>query len=166
VRNAIDLAHAFGVAQPRVAILAAVETINPHMPATLDAGALCKMADRGQIEGAILDGPLAFDNAVSAAAARTKGIVSEVAGAADILVVPDLESGNMLPSSSCTWAARSARESSSGRACPSCSRAGRSARVAHRVVRGGAGSSTPAGAGAVAGPGGAAIEALGNSREE
>jgi phosphate acetyltransferase/phosphate butyryltransferase len=96
VRNAVDLAHAFGVAQPRVAILAAVETINPHMPATLDAGALCKMADRGQIEGAILDGPLAFDNAVSAAAARTKGIVSEVAGAADILVVPDLESGNML----------------------------------------------------------------------
>jgi len=96
VRNAIDLAHAFGVSQPRVAILAAVETVNPHMPATLDAGALCKMADRGQIQGAVLDGPLAFDNAVSAAAARTKGIVSEVAGAADILVVPDLESGNML----------------------------------------------------------------------
>jgi len=96
VRNAIDLAHAFGVAKPRVAILAAVETINPNMPATLDAAALCKMADRGQIEGAVLDGPLAFDNAVSAAAARTKGIVSEVAGAADILVVPDLESGNML----------------------------------------------------------------------
>ena len=80
----------------RVAILAAVETINPSMPATLDAAALCKMADRGQITGAILDGPLAFDNAVSAAAARTKGIVSEVAGAADILVVPDLEAGNML----------------------------------------------------------------------
>jgi len=96
VRNAVDLAHAFGVAQPRVAILAAVETINPSMPATLDAAALCKMADRGQIAGAVLDGPLAFDNAVSAAAARTKGIVSEVAGAADILVVPDLESGNML----------------------------------------------------------------------
>ena len=96
VRNAIDLAHAFGIARPRVAILAAVETVNPHMPATLDAAALCKMADRGQIEGAILDGPLAFDNAVSAAAARTKGIVSPVAGAADILVVPDLESGNML----------------------------------------------------------------------
>jgi phosphotransacetylase/acyl dehydratase len=96
IRNAVDLAHAFGIAQPRVAILAAVETINPDMPATLDAAALCKMADRGQIAGAILDGPLAFDNAVSAAAARTKGIVSAVAGAADILVVPDLEAGNML----------------------------------------------------------------------
>ena len=95
VRNAIDLAHAIGVAEPRVAILAAVETINPHMPATLDAAALCKMADRGQITGALLDGPLAFD-AVSMAAAHTKGIVSEVAGRADILVVPDLESGNML----------------------------------------------------------------------
>ena len=96
VRNAIDLAHAIGVAEPRVAILAAVETINPHMPATLDAAALCKMAERGQITGALLDGPLAFDNAVSMAAAHTKGIVSEVAGRADILVVPDLESGNML----------------------------------------------------------------------
>ena len=96
VRNAIDLAHAIGVAQPRVAILAAVETVNPHMPATLDAAALCKMADRGQITGGLLDGPLAFDNAISIAAARTKGIVSEVAGRADILVVPDLESGNML----------------------------------------------------------------------
>ncbi|MBV9891232.1 MAG: bifunctional enoyl-CoA hydratase/phosphate acetyltransferase [Rhizobacter sp.] len=96
VRNAVDLAHAFGLEKPRVAILAAVETVNPQMPATLDAAALCKMADRGQIEGAIVDGPLAFDNAVSAAAARTKGIVSPVAGAADILVVPDLESGNML----------------------------------------------------------------------
>ena len=96
VRNAIDLAHAIGVAEPRVAILAAVETVNPTMPATLDAAALCKMADRGQITGGLLDGPLAFDNAVSIAAARTKGIVSEVAGRADILVVPDLESGNML----------------------------------------------------------------------
>jgi phosphate acetyltransferase/phosphate butyryltransferase len=96
IRNAVDLAHAFGIARPRVAILAAVETINPNMPATLDAAALCKMADRGQIAGAVLDGPLAFDNAVSAAAARTKGIVSPVAGAADILVVPDLEAGNML----------------------------------------------------------------------
>ncbi len=96
VRNAVDLAHVFGLKRPRVAILAAVETINSHMPATLDAAALCKMADRGQIEGAILDGPLAFDNAVSAAAAHTKGIVSDVAGSADILVVPDLESGNML----------------------------------------------------------------------
>jgi phosphate acetyltransferase/phosphate butyryltransferase len=96
IRNAVDLAHAFGIARPRVAILAAVETINPNMPATLDAAALCKMADRGQIAGAVLDGPLAFDNAVSAAAARTTGIVSEVAGAADILVAPDLEAGNML----------------------------------------------------------------------
>jgi len=96
VRNAVDLAHAFGVMRPRVAVLAAVETVNPNMPATLDAAALCKMADRGQIAGAVLDGPLAFDNAVSAAAARIKGIQSEVAGAADILVVPDLESGNML----------------------------------------------------------------------
>jgi len=96
VCNAVELAHAFGIVRPRVAILAAVETVNPSMPATLDAAALCKMADRGQIPGAILDGPLAFDNAVSAAAARIKGIVSEVAGAADILVVPDLESGNML----------------------------------------------------------------------
>ncbi|MGC5887486.1 bifunctional enoyl-CoA hydratase/phosphate acetyltransferase [Ralstonia pseudosolanacearum] len=96
VRNAIDLAHTIGVKRPHVAILAAVETVNPRMPATLDAAALCKMADRGQIAGAVLDGPLAFDNAVSAAAARIKGIVSPVAGQADILVVPDLESGNML----------------------------------------------------------------------
>ena len=96
VRNAIELAHAIGVPEPRVAILAAVETVNAGMPATLDAAALCKMADRGQIAGALLDGPLAFDNAVSAAAARIKGIQSEVAGRADVLVVPDLESGNML----------------------------------------------------------------------
>lgn len=96
VRNAIDLAHVIGVDQPKVAILAAVETVTPSMPATLDAAALCKMADRGQISGGLLDGPLAFDNAVSLAAARTKGITSPVAGQADILVVPDLESGNML----------------------------------------------------------------------
>ncbi len=96
IRNAIDLARVIGVETPRVAILAAVETVTPTMPATLDAAALCKMADRGQIEGGVLDGPLAFDNAVSIAAARTKGIVSDVAGQADILVVPDLESGNML----------------------------------------------------------------------
>jgi phosphate acetyltransferase/phosphate butyryltransferase len=96
IRNAIDLAHAFGIARPHVAILAAVETINFNMPATLDAAALCKMADRGQIAGAVLDGPLAFDNAVSVAAARTKNIASPVAGSADILVVPDLEAGNML----------------------------------------------------------------------
>ncbi len=96
VRNAIELAQAIGVARPKVAILAAVETVNPRMPATLDAAALCKMADRGQIAGAELDGPLAFDNAVSIAAARIKGIQSDVAGQADVLVVPDLESGNML----------------------------------------------------------------------
>ncbi|MFX8055661.1 phosphate acyltransferase, partial [Acinetobacter baumannii] len=82
--------------RPKVAILAAVETVNAQMPATLDAAALCKMADRGQIAGAELDGPLAFDNAVSIAAARIKGIESRVAGQADVLVVPDLESGNML----------------------------------------------------------------------
>lgn len=96
VRNAIDLAHAIGIAEPRVAILAAVETVNPRMQTTLDAAALCKMADRGQISGAVLDGPLAFDNAISLAAARTKGIVSPVAGQADVLVAPDLESGNIL----------------------------------------------------------------------
>jgi phosphotransacetylase len=96
VQNAIDLAHAIGIAQPRVAILAAVELVTMRMPSTLDAAALCKMADRGQITGGVLDGPLAFDNAVSAAAATEKGIVSPVAGRADILVVPDLEAGNML----------------------------------------------------------------------
>ena len=96
IRNAIDLAHAIGVARPKVAILAAVETVNPAMPATLDAAALCKMADRGQITSGVLDGPLALDNAVSAHAAAIKGIQSEVAGEADILVVPDLESGNMM----------------------------------------------------------------------
>ena len=95
-QNAIDLARALGLEQPKVAILAAVETVNPDMPATLHAGVLCKMADRGQIQGGILDGPLAFDNAVDEEAARTKGIVSPVAGRADILVVPDLEAGNML----------------------------------------------------------------------
>lgn len=96
IRNAIDLAHVLGVTEPKVAILAAVETVTPSMPATLDAAALCKMADRGQITGGKLDGPLAFDNSVSVAAAALKGITSEVAGQADILVVPDLESGNIL----------------------------------------------------------------------
>ena len=96
IRNAIALAQVLGVAQPKVAILAAVETVNPRMPATLDAAALCKMADRGQITGGVLDGPLAFDNAVSPEAAQVKGITSPVAGQADVLVVPDLESGNML----------------------------------------------------------------------
>jgi phosphate acetyltransferase len=95
-QNAIDLAIVLGVERPKVAILAAVETVNSKMPATLDAAALCKMADRKQITGGLLDGPLAFDNAISAEAARTKGIHSEVAGDPDILLVPDLESGNML----------------------------------------------------------------------
>jgi phosphate acetyltransferase len=96
VQNAIDLAHALGIAMPKVAILSAVETVSPKIKSTLDAAILCKMADRGQITGGILDGPLAFDNAVSEEAAKTKGIVSPVAGHADIFVVPDLESGNML----------------------------------------------------------------------
>ena len=96
VQNAIDLVTALGVVTPRVAILSAVETVSPDIRSTLDAAALCKMADRGQITGGVLDGPLGFDNAVSLEAARTKGIVSPVAGQADILVVPDLEAGNML----------------------------------------------------------------------
>jgi phosphate acetyltransferase len=96
VQNAIDLAHVLGIEQPRVAILAAVETVNPAMAATIDAAMLCKMADRGQITGALLDGPLAFDNAVSEEAARIKKIASPVAGRADILLVPDLEAGNMV----------------------------------------------------------------------
>ena len=96
VQNAIELAHALGIERPKVAILSAVETVSPKIKSTLDAAALCKMADRGQITGGILDGPLAFDNAVSADAAKTKHIVSPVAGQADILLVPDLEAGNML----------------------------------------------------------------------
>jgi phosphate acetyltransferase len=96
VQNAIDLAHALGIPEPKVALLSAVETVNPKIKSTLDAAALCKMADRGQITGGILDGPLAFDTAVSANAASIKKLVSPVAGQADILVVPDLESGNML----------------------------------------------------------------------
>ena len=96
VQNAIDLAHALGIARPKVAILSAVETVTPKLRSSMDAAALSKMADRGQITGGLVDGPLAFDNAVSLAAAKTKGIASEVAGQADILVVPDLESGNML----------------------------------------------------------------------
>jgi len=95
-QNVIDLAHVLGVAEPRMAILSAVETINSKIPSTLDAAALCKMADRGQITGALLDGPLAFDNAISEEAARTKKISSPVAGKADILLVPDLVAGNML----------------------------------------------------------------------
>ena len=95
-QNAIELALTLGVKKPKVAILAAVETVTSKMPATIDAAALCKMADRGQIRGGLLDGPLAFDNAISKEAARTKGITSEVAGDPDILLVPDLESGNIL----------------------------------------------------------------------
>jgi phosphotransacetylase len=95
-QNAIDLIMALGVKRPKVAILAAVETVTSKMPATIDAAALCKMADRGQITGAILDGPLAFDNAISKQAAGTKGIRSEVAGDPDILLAPDLEAGNIL----------------------------------------------------------------------
>ncbi|MBW7862120.1 MAG: bifunctional enoyl-CoA hydratase/phosphate acetyltransferase [Rhodocyclaceae bacterium] len=96
IQNAIDLAQILGVALPKVAILSAVETVTSKLRSTIDAACLCKMADRGQIRGGLLDGPLAFDNAVSMVAAKTKGIVSAVAGNADILVVPDIESGNML----------------------------------------------------------------------
>jgi phosphate acetyltransferase len=96
IQNAIDMAHIIGIPEPKVAILSAVETVNPKIQSTLDAAALCKMADRGQIKGGLLDGPLAFDNAVSIVAAKTKGIKSAVAGHAEILVVPDLESGNMV----------------------------------------------------------------------
>lgn len=96
IQNAIDLARVLGIAMPKVAVLSAVETVNPAIPSTLDAAALCKMAERGQITGGIVDGPLGFDNAISPVAAREKGIHSGVAGMADILVVPDLESGNML----------------------------------------------------------------------
>lgn len=96
VQNAIELAHALGITEPKVAILSAVETINPALPSTLDAAALCKMADRKQIKGGILDGPLAFDNAISAEAAHNKGITSAVSGDADILLAPNLEAGNML----------------------------------------------------------------------
>ena len=95
-QNAIDLAMSLGVSTPKVAILAAVETVNSKMPSTIDAAALCKMADRGQITGGVLDGPLAFDNAISKEAASVKGITSKVAGDPDILLVPDLEAGNML----------------------------------------------------------------------
>lgn len=94
--NAIELAKAIDIDLPKVAILSAVEKVKPEIPSTIDAAALCKMADRGQIEGGLLDGPLAFDNAINLEAANSKGIVSDVAGDADILVAPDLESGNIL----------------------------------------------------------------------
>src|ERR687897_123763 len=96
VQNAIDMAHAFERERPKVAILSAVETVTPKIPSTIDAAALCKMAERGQIKGAVVDGPLAFDNAISKEAAKTKGITSEVAGDPDILLAPDLEAGNMM----------------------------------------------------------------------
>lgn len=96
LQNAIDLIIALDVKQPKVGILSAVETVTSRIPSTLDAASLCKMADRGQIRGGLLDGPLAFDNAISKEAAKTKGIVSAVAGDVDILLVPDLEAGNML----------------------------------------------------------------------
>jgi phosphate acetyltransferase len=99
VQNAIDLAHALGVTAPLVAILSAMETVNPDVPSTIEAAALCKMADRGQITGGLLDGPLALDNAISPEAAAVKKIASPVAGKANVLVVPDLESGNMLAKS-------------------------------------------------------------------
>jgi phosphate acetyltransferase len=99
VQNAIDLAHALRVPEVRVAILSAMETVNAQVPSTVEAAALCKMADRGQITGALVDGPLALDNAISPEAAAIKGIVSPVAGRANVLVVPDLEAGNMLAKS-------------------------------------------------------------------
>jgi phosphate acetyltransferase len=99
VQNAIDLAHALRIEEVRVAILSAMETVNPKVPSTIEAAALCKMADRGQITGALLDGPLALDNAIDLGAAAIKKIVSPVAGRANVLVVPDLEAGNMLAKS-------------------------------------------------------------------
>ncbi|MCF4129894.1 phosphate acetyltransferase [Methylobacterium sp. SyP6R] len=99
VQNAIDLAHSFGIEVVRVAIVSAMETVNPKVPSTLDAAALCKMADRGQITGAVLDGPLALDNAIDRGAAAIKQIQSPVAGRANVLVVPDLEAANMLAKS-------------------------------------------------------------------
>jgi phosphate acetyltransferase len=99
IQNAIDLFTQVGLGAPRVAILSAVETVTTKIPSTIEAAALCKMADRGQITGGVLDGPLAFDNAIDPEAARIKGIKSKVAGRAQILVVPDLEAGNMLAKS-------------------------------------------------------------------
>ncbi|MFO1150728.1 MAG: phosphate acetyltransferase [Alsobacter sp.] len=99
VQNAIDLAHALRIQEVRVAILSAMETVNPKVPSTIEAAALCKMADRGQITGGLLDGPLALDNAIDLGAAAIKKIVSPVAGRANVLVVPDLEAGNMLAKS-------------------------------------------------------------------
>jgi phosphate acetyltransferase len=103
IRNAIDLAHGLGIEKPNVALLAAVETVNPKMPTTLEAAALCKMADRGQITGAVLDGPLSFDTAISTNSAKLKKLTSPVSGHADILVAPNLEAGNMLVKELVYW---------------------------------------------------------------
>jgi phosphate acetyltransferase len=99
IQNAIDLGHALRFPEVRVAILSAMETVNPKVPSTIEAAALCKMADRGQITGALLDGPLALDNAISLEAAQIKKINSPVAGRANVLIAPDLEAGNMLAKS-------------------------------------------------------------------
>ena len=138
IQNAIDLAHALDVARPKVAILSAVETVTSKIPSTIDAAALCKMAERGQITGGILDGPLAFDNAISREAAATKGIRSEVAGDPDILVAPDLESGTSWPSSSASWPTPTAPAWCWAPACPSPHQPGRQHPGAHRELRGGA----------------------------
>ena len=119
IQNAIDLFTQVGLGIPRVAILSAVETVTSKIPSTIEAAALCKMADRGQIVGGLLDGPLAFDNAIDPEAARIKGIRSEVAGRAQILVVPNLEAGNMLAKNSYSWPRRMQRGLCWGRGCPS-----------------------------------------------
>ena len=120
VQNAIDLARSLGVDRPKVAVLCATESVNPSMPATLDAAALSKMADRMQIRGALVDGPLALDNAISREAAELKGIASPVAGQADILLAPDIEAGNMLYKE-LTWLAEAgAAGLVLARACRSC----------------------------------------------
>ena len=121
IQNAIDLFTQAGLARSRVAILSAVETVTSKIPSTIEAAALCKMADRGQITGGLLDGPLAFDNAIDKEAASIKGIKSEVAGRAQILVVPDLEAGNMLAKNLAFFAKADARGNR-----PRCARADRS----------------------------------------
>jgi phosphotransacetylase len=125
VQNAIDLAHALGIPEPKVALLSAIETVNPKIKSTLDAAALCKMADRGQITGGILDGPLAFDTAVSVKAAAIKGLVSPVTGQADILVVPIWKAATCWPSNWSTWAERNWPASCSARGFRPSSPAGR-----------------------------------------
>ena len=138
VQNAIDLAHAIGIDQPLVAILSAMETVNPKVPSTIEAAALCKMADRGQITGGVLDGPLALDNAISREAAAIKHIVSPVAGRANVLVVPDLEAGNMLAKSLSFLAGRGKRRHRAGRArADHPDQPRRHAGQPHRVLRGG-----------------------------